>query len=125
MVDLLLAPAQAAGPVHQATTAGLHPAVHAHHRPAGHAVLALAAAGPPGEGDTLAGGNVIHPGTDLFHHAGALVAEDDGQGAGDVARHVVELGVAHAGGLDPHKQFTGVGRAEIQVLDLQRAARGA
>jgi hypothetical protein len=33
------------------------------------------------------------------------MTEDDGQGAGDITGHVVELGVTDAGGLDPHEQL--------------------
>jgi len=64
--------------------------------------------GPPGEATRWAGATSSTPHRP-FHHAGALVAEDGWQGAGDVARHVVEL-VWHTPRPHPHKQFTGVGR---------------
>jgi hypothetical protein len=64
-----------------------------------------------------------HAGTDVDHHARALVTEDGRKqpfGVGTGQRVVV--GVADAGGLHLDQHFTGLRPIEIDGLDGQRGA---
>jgi hypothetical protein len=85
----------------------------------------LATPGAPGEHHPLAGHEVLHPHADFFDDTGALVTEDHRQRADHGPGHVVEFGVAHSGGLDPHQHLPRQRWFEIDVLDLQWSAWSA
>jgi len=69
----------------------------------------------------VADGDRGHAGTDLHHHAAALVAEDAGEDAfGILARQGVGVGVADAGGDDADHHLARLGSGHLDLLDLQR-----
>src|SRR5206468_5728472 len=76
---------------------------------------AAAAVGERGEDDGVAFLHGGHAGSDGIHHAGALVAEDDGCGVGDRAVDDAQVRVAEAGGADrdPHLARTRVADAHL------------
>src|SRR5438093_12606955 len=86
---------------------------------------AAAAVGERGEDDRVAFLHGGHAGSDGIHHAGALVAEDDGCGVGDRAIDDAQVRVAEAGGADrdPHLAWTRV--ADAHLLDGDGLAGGA
>jgi hypothetical protein len=60
---------------------------------------------------------VPHPGTDLLHYAGTLVATDDRQRHGKVAGADVMIRVAEPGGLEGHQDLTVLRAVEVYFLD--------
>src|SRR5205085_4323814 len=75
-------------------------------RPAPPAGPAGAAHRPPVEDDEVPRRDRRHPGTDLLHDAGGLVAEEEGEVVVDPAFPVVEVGVADAARLHPDDGLT-------------------
>ena len=76
------------------------------------------------------GCTLVTPGADLDHHPGALVAADEGERVGQaqllaqrlgrdhVARDQVLVGVAQPGGAHLDQHLAGLGRVEVDLLDL-------
>ena len=113
----LIALMQAGRAVHQPVGRREHPAEAAEHRVAGHARLALAAAGPPEQRHPVADRHAVTgPRTDRFDDAGALMADDERELRLQVARHVVQVAVADAGGLDADQDLPGSRLVELDVL---------
>lgn len=65
-------------------------------------------------------GDLGHPGPDLDHLAGPLVAGHEGGGLGDEPVHGRQVGVADAGGvdLDPHLSGRRVGDLDVHDVEL-------
>src|SRR5437879_252215 len=86
---------------------------------------AAAAVGERREEDRVAFLQGGHAGSDGVHHAGALVAEDDGCGVGDRAVDDAQVRVAEAGGADRDPDLAGTRVADAHLLDGDRLAGGA
>ena len=78
--------------------------------------------GTPVENHEVAGGDGGHVGPDGLHDAGGLVAEQEGELVVDAALPVVEVGVAHPAGLDPHH---GLARPRVGHPDGHHRYRSA
>ena len=79
---------------------------------------ALAAGRDESEDHVIARAQVLDPGADLLHHAGALVASDDRVHAPEVAGPHVLVTVAHARRGDSDQHLVRLGRVELDRLDL-------
>src|SRR5437879_13403660 len=86
---------------------------------------AAAAVGERREEDRVAFLQGGHAGSDGVHHAGALVAEDDGCGVGDRAVDDAQVRVAEAGGADRDPDLARTRVADAHLLDGDRLAGGA
>ena len=78
---------------------------------------ALAAGRPPADHDTVSGGDVIDALACSFDDAGSLVPEQHRERMVVAGPHDVEIGVAHAGRLDPDADLAGTGLVEVDLLD--------
>ena len=108
VVHLAPVEAQARGAVvGQAAGGGLHRAQPAQHRLPLQAVAAAAAARPPEQRDAVAGADALDARAHRLDLAGALVPDDHGQRAAQVARHVVVVAVADPGRVDAHLDLAG------------------
>ena len=65
----------------------------------------------------VAGFDADHPGADLLHDAGALVAADHRERDGDVAGDEVGVGVAQPRGRQADEDLLLPGRVEVDLLD--------
>ena len=81
--------------------------------------LAAATGGDKGEDDLVAGLGEGNAGADLFDRAGALVAEDGGEGDVGVAVHKVAVAAADAGGAYFDQHLAGLGFVQVHVFDHQ------
>ena len=79
------------------------------------------AAGREAEHDVVARAQHAGLGAGAFDDAHAFVAQDGGQGVGQVLVERDEVGVAHAGGDEAHEHFVGLGFVEIDGLDAELA----
>ena len=106
--------------VGQAAGRGLYAAQLTHDRLPGEAVRATAAARPPQQRNGLACADALDAGADLRDHPRALVPQHDGKRAAQVSGHVVQVAVAHAGGLHADADLAGSRALERHVLKAQR-----
>jgi hypothetical protein len=86
---------------------------------------ALPAGRRPVEDDVVADGHPVDSRTDLGHHPGGLVPQDQRERRGQGAVRHRQVGVAHARGADPDADLAGAGRREFDVLDAQFLPRSA
>ena len=77
------------------------------------------AAGIEGHHHVVAGLHLAYSGADLFHHPGALMAENGRHRRGQMPGHHHQIGVADPGGDDADQDFTGAGLFELQRLDAE------
>src|SRR4029077_281100 len=93
-------------------------------RPPRETELAVAALGDIERDHVVADGQRPDPGTDLLHHAGALVSQNRRKESRRIAAaHRVGVGVAHARRGEPHEALARLRSVEIDVVDLERPAR--
>ena len=85
---------------------------------------ALAAHRPPVEDDEVARRHRGDVGAHRLHHAGGLVAEQEGEVVVDAPLAVVEVGVADAARLDAHECLAGAGVGDEHGLERDRCALG-
>ena len=85
---------------------------------------ALAAHGPPVEDHVVAWRHLRHALADGLDDAGRLVAEEEREVVVDAALAVVEVGVAHAAGLDGHDGLARAGVGDDDGLDGHGLALG-
>src|SRR5215218_9173668 len=112
---------QAGLPVHQPVGRCEHPAEAAEDRVARHARLALAAAGPPEQSHPVTDRHAVTgPRTDGLDDASTLMAHHEGELRLQVARHVVQVAVAHTGGLDTDQDLPCLRLVELDILEPQR-----
>ncbi len=91
---------------------------------AGEAELALPALRGVERDHVVAGGQRRYARADLLHDAGALVAEYGREAPLRVLpAHGVGVGVADAGGGEPHQHFAGPGAFEVDLGHLERCPR--
>ena len=67
--------------------------------------------------------DVLDTGADLLDDSGALVAEDVGEHLGGQERAHGDVGVAQAGGHDPHEHLALAGVVELYLDQLEVLAR--
>ena len=84
----------------------------------------LAAHRPPVEDDEVARRHRRDIGADRLHHAGGLVAEEEGEVVVDAPLAVVEVGVTDPARLDPHDRLTRTGVGDEDGLERDRLALG-
>ena len=63
---------------------------------------------------------LAHAFADLLHHAGALVAEDQGQRQRDRAGDRREIGMANAAGAEAHEDFAALRGVDGYFFNLDR-----
>ena len=121
MADRLALSAEAGGAVGQVALVLLLADRQADVGPLAAAVDALAALGREQRHDVVAGLHERDPLADLLHDPGPLVAEHGRGVAGGIrARRGVEVGVAHAAGLEPHQHLARVRLVELDLLHRER-----
>ncbi len=86
---------------------------------------ALAADGAPVEDDEVAGRDLADALADRLHDARGLVPQQEGELVVDPALAVVQIGVAHAAGLDPHHHLARPGVGHDDRRHLHGRALGA
>jgi hypothetical protein len=84
---------------------------------------AAAAGGDEPEHDVIARLQPADALAHLLHHAGALVAADDGQLEGQVTGDEVLVRVAHAGAGELDEHLTRLRRVQLDLLDAPRCVR--
>jgi len=85
---------------------------------------ALAARRPPGDHHVVARRQSGNPGPDRLDGAGRLVAEEERELVVDGPLPVVQVGVAHPAGLDPHQRLAGARIGDDDRLHLHRRSLG-
>src|SRR5690606_3002119 len=89
------------------------------------AELAAAARRAPGDDHVVPRLHAGHALADLADDAGALVAGHERRGLRDGAVHARDVGVAHAGGVDPDLDLTGADGPQLDVVpDLELLVAG-
>jgi hypothetical protein len=72
------------------------------------------------EDDVVAGANRADGRSDRFHDAGPFVAEHGRQRHGVLLVADVQIGLADAGGRDPHQDLVGTRGLELEFAELER-----
>ena len=118
MEDRLAIVREARGAIHQSTLAHRGPGRAAEMAQAARALLALVAAGSPGQRHALADLQ-SRPGADCLDHAGTLVAQDRRARRLRGAVDRVLIGVADTAPIEPHQHLPLLGVGEIDLQHLE------